>query len=311
MSRAAVSYETEKMAREYLLFHYGSDQDLLPYPFGPQNSLHFPVRCVREALDLKTLSPSSRALELGCAVGRSSFELSRYCKQVVALDRSKNFISLAKRIQSGEEVEYTLLGEGGKTFLRYARRPENSNPERIEFRCSDVMALPLNGGAFDIVLAANLLCRLPNPRQFLHNLHHWVAPKGQLVLVSPYSWLEEYTPKENWLRQDGKSSLQCIQECIRDDFELSVLLIFRLLFEKIYASINGLFPKFLSGKKNRNWTFRCMCIRLSNYSCPCACPCPIPYSGTGTRAGTGTNNCFKFITSVLLRCRYIFRVHLC
>ncbi len=220
MGISAVIYETEKKAREYLLFHYGADENLLPYSFGPQNSLHFPVRCVTECLDLNTLSPNSKALDLGCAVGRSSFELSRYCKNVVAIDKSKLFISLAKRLQSGEEVRYTLLGEGGHTILRYARRPENSNPDRIEFLCSDVMMLSSYGEVFDVVLAANLLCRLPNPRQFLQNLHHFVVSNGQLVLASPYSWLEEYTDKENWLMLEGKSSLESIQDCINDYFEL-------------------------------------------------------------------------------------------
>lgn len=220
MDISALIYETEKKAREYLLFHYGEDRDFLSFPFGPHDSLQFPVRCVREALDLKTLSSDSRVLELGCAVGRSSFELSRYCKRVFAIDRSKNFIALAKRIQSGEEVQYALLGEGGKVSFRHARLPENCNPERVEFCCSDVMALPLDEEVFDVVLAINLLCRLPNPRQFLQNLHQWVAPKGQLVIASPYSWLQEYTPKENWLIDSGKSTLQCIQECFQEYFEL-------------------------------------------------------------------------------------------
>lgn len=220
MDFSALIYESEKKAREYLLFHYGADQDLLPFSLGPQNSLHFPARCVNEAVDLKTFSSDSRALDLGCAVGRSCFELSRSCKQVIGFDKSKHFISLAKRIQSGEDVEYVLAGDGWRPSLRYARRPENSNPERIEFCCCDVMALPSDLGMFDIVLAANLLCRIPNPQLFLENLHHLIAVGGQLILASPYSWFEEYTPKENWLINGQKSSLECLQDHLQDNFEL-------------------------------------------------------------------------------------------
>ena len=76
-------------------------------------------------------------------------------------------------------------------------------------------------GQFDCVLAANLLCRLPNPAAFLDRLPAIIKPVrplliarlfcaalrcaihapqgGVLVLVSPYSWLEEYTPKANWI----------------------------------------------------------------------------------------------------------------
>jgi 2-polyprenyl-3-methyl-5-hydroxy-6-metoxy-1,4-benzoquinol methylase len=36
-----------------------------------------------------------RALDLGCAVGRSSFELTRYFDRVVGLDYSARFIQVA------------------------------------------------------------------------------------------------------------------------------------------------------------------------------------------------------------------------
>ena len=38
-------YESEKSLSEYLVFHYGSRQDLLPYSFGPHDSLDFPKKC--------------------------------------------------------------------------------------------------------------------------------------------------------------------------------------------------------------------------------------------------------------------------
>lgn len=54
-------------------------------------------------------------------------------------------------------------------------------------------------GKFDTILASNLLCRLPNPRKFLADIPNFLNPGGTLVLVSPYSWLEEYTPVSEWV----------------------------------------------------------------------------------------------------------------
>jgi SAM-dependent methyltransferase len=54
-------------------------------------------------------------------------------------------------------------------------------------------------GKFDTILASNLLCRLPNPRKFLADIPAFLKPGGCLVLISPYSWLEEYTPVEHWV----------------------------------------------------------------------------------------------------------------
>src|SRR4029079_2533806 len=44
-------YETDKLLAEYLLFHYGSAGEILPYEFGPQTALDFPMRCVTECID--------------------------------------------------------------------------------------------------------------------------------------------------------------------------------------------------------------------------------------------------------------------
>ena len=62
---------------------------------------------------------------------------------------------------------------------------------------------------FDAVLASNLLCRLPDPRRFLADLPALVKPGGVAVIISPHSWLLEYTAREHWLPQppsEGKSS---------------------------------------------------------------------------------------------------------
>ena len=72
-------YETDRALAEYLLFHYGTAEQILPYGFGPGAALDFPVRCVAECLAARPLPPRSRALDLGCAVGRASFELARHC----------------------------------------------------------------------------------------------------------------------------------------------------------------------------------------------------------------------------------------
>jgi len=49
-----------------------------------------------------------------------------------------------------------------------------------------------------VILASNLLCRLPSPRRFISTVSNFLKPNGVLVLVSPYSWLEEYTDKQEW-----------------------------------------------------------------------------------------------------------------
>jgi hypothetical protein len=56
-------------------------------------------------------------------------------------------------------------------------------------------------------LAANLIDRLSQPVRFLNDIAPRIQAGGHLVIASPYTWLEEFTPKENWLggfKRDGE-----------------------------------------------------------------------------------------------------------
>ncbi|CAN0369217.1 unnamed protein product, partial [Discosporangium mesarthrocarpum] len=99
-------------------------------------------------------------------------------------------------------MPYQSVEEGDVHLPRVAELPAGVMPARAEFSWGDACALDgqqLDGqqlGTFDAVLASNLLCRLPRPRVFLESLRALVKPGGVAVIVSPYSWLSEYTPRK-------------------------------------------------------------------------------------------------------------------
>ena len=65
-------------------------------------------------------------------------------------------------------------------------------------------------GQFDVVLMANLIDRLQQPKRCLLQLAALVRQGGSLVITSPYTWLEAYTPKAEWLggtHSGGRSHL--------------------------------------------------------------------------------------------------------
>ena len=189
-------YESRKLLDEYLLFHYGTEGELLPYADGPVNALNFAARTVRENLPGDV--PRGRALDVGCAVGRSSFELSRICEAVIGIDFSSTFIEAAESLRLQGEFPYFRLEEGMLRTPLVARPPEGSRPNRITFETGDAMRLRGDLGAFEIVHAANLICRLPEPGRFLSRLPELVLQGGTLVLTTPCTWLAEFTPPRNW-----------------------------------------------------------------------------------------------------------------
>ncbi|HUF63025.1 MAG TPA: putative 4-mercaptohistidine N1-methyltransferase [Verrucomicrobiales bacterium] len=219
-------YETPRLVSEYLLFHYGSSEEILPWPGGPSAALHFPVRVVRELFRPGELPPGPRALELGCAVGRSSLELSRFCDEVAGIDFSSAFIDAAESVARSGALPYLRTDEGRLTTPLVARPPDGTRPGKVRFQQGDAMDLPGSLGAFDAVLAANLLCRLPQPDRLLSRLPNLVRAHGQLVLTTPCTWLEEFTPRQHWLGgfQDGAgravATLEGLTQALSPAFEL-------------------------------------------------------------------------------------------
>lgn len=206
-------YESGRYVGEYLLFHFGKPKEILSWPFGPDSALDFPVRTVAHFSGGEV----DRALDVGCAVGRSSFEMSRHAREVIGIDFSLAFIESAERIRRGEKLAFDRLEEAGASTRIEVGLPEEVMPERVCFEVGDAMDLRSDLGGFDRVHAANLVCRLPDPRRFLARLADLVNPGGELVLATPCTWLEEFTSRENW--PDGRT-LDWLKKELAGDFDL-------------------------------------------------------------------------------------------
>jgi len=206
-------YETGRYVGEYLLFHFAKPKEVLSWPGGPTSALDFPVRTV----GCFSEGEVGRALDVGCAVGRSTFEMSREAREVIGIDFSLAFIESAERIRQGELLSFDRLEEAGETTRLEVGIPEGVSPERVHFEVGDAMALRPDLGSFDRVHAANLVCRLPEPRRFLRRLADLVNPGGELVLATPCTWLEEFTSKENW--PEGRT-LDWLKKELAGNFEL-------------------------------------------------------------------------------------------
>lgn len=191
-------YESDKILAEYLLFHFGAEQEILTadrsWPAGMREALDFPIRTAAH------FPPGNvkRGLDLGCAVGRSAFEMSRRCEEVIGIDFSHAFIHAAEALRNGETLTYDRREEAALATPLEARLPAGVDPARLVFQQGDAMDLPEDLGQFGRVHAANLLCRLPEPNRLLARLPSLVKPGGELVLATPCTWLEEFTPPENW-----------------------------------------------------------------------------------------------------------------
>jgi len=186
-------YETDDSVAQYCDAHYGPDK------FGVAN---FPKTMVEICLEALGERPKRCALDLGCAVGRSSFELARHFEQVTGIDFSARFIRIGHQLQEKGVIHYQLPEEGEIVSFHEKSLAEfglEGLGEKIEFVQGDAHNLKPQFTGFDLVLAANLLDRLYEPARFLEGIAERINPGGLLVLASPYTWLAEFTKPENWL----------------------------------------------------------------------------------------------------------------
>ena len=108
-----MTYESDLLRDWYLLFHYGTPEEILDgVGFDaaglPPRCLEFPVTTVEIAGLRERIG---RALDLGCAVGRSAFELSKFADEVVGIDFSRSFVDTAEAMRLGETPDYHRYGE--------------------------------------------------------------------------------------------------------------------------------------------------------------------------------------------------------
>jgi len=211
-------YETDESISQYCEFHYGAEN------FGVKN---FCVNAVEIVKDFIPKNKTMKALDLGCSVGRSSFELAKHYDEVLGIDFSANFINVGIKLVKYDTLTYKDKREGeifDNKVISLKDLALEEYKDKVSFMQGDACNLKDNYTAYDLIFCSNLIDRLYSPQKFLEDIPTRVNKDGLLVILSPYTWLEEYTPKENWLGgyiKDNKeiSTLQTLKESLKD-FEL-------------------------------------------------------------------------------------------
>lgn len=198
---APLQCETDRMLSDYAEFHYGATH------FGVPN---FQEALVQKALAVLGNTPKRRALDIGCASGRATFELARHFDFVTGLDFSARFIRHGVTLAQGLPLRYQIVKEGELVELREATLAGlglEGVEEKVEFFQSDACNLKPQFGDYDFVLAANLIECLYDPLKFLAAIRGRMKVGGILMVATPGTWSIEQTPCENWLggfKRDGR-----------------------------------------------------------------------------------------------------------
>ncbi len=183
---------------------YGWDgyADLDPVEAAPRPAGPVPGgarRCLDRLLALAAPEQVTRVLDLGCAAGRTSFELAaRYPDGLVlGVDIHLGLLRLAQHAAAGR-VAYSRRRIG--IVYDQRRFPVRlAGAERVDFWACDALALPFAAATADLAAALNLLDCVADPPRLLAGLAAVVRTGGRILLATPYDWSPRATPLETWI----------------------------------------------------------------------------------------------------------------
>lgn len=158
------------------------------------------------------------ALDIGCSVGRLSFELTRTHDCVIGIDNSISFIRKARELMVSRQLEFDLVIEGLITEKQRYDFTNGWDTSRVDFLVADAMALPFPGDTFSTAASVNILEKVPNPARHLTEINRILKKRDALFVFSdPFSWDEAFVDKELWLsgRAEGKYACRGMESMAR------------------------------------------------------------------------------------------------
>ena len=211
-------YESDALVSQYCEFQYGDRY------FGVENFAQVTARVATKYTKSKT-----KALDLGCATGRATFELAKEFDKVEGIDFSARFVQVGVKLKENGKIFFSSVEEGEIVSHKKVTIEELGYKylkDKVSFWQGDACNLKPNFQGYDLIMATNLIDRLYNPSLFLESVDERLNDDGILVLTSPYTWQESSTQKEFWLGgykdEDGKEikTIDTLEDFLAEKFEL-------------------------------------------------------------------------------------------
>lgn len=211
-------YESDELVSQYCEFQYGDTH------FGVEN---FAIECAKVASSFA--KNKTKALDLGCATGRATYELAKDFDIVEGIDFSARFVQVGSKLKEDGYIAFTSKEEGELLSHKKVTIKDlgyENLKEKVSFWQGDACNMKPNFESYDLVMATNLIDRLYNPRLFLDTIEKRLNKDGILVITSPYTWQESSTQKEFWLGgyedENGKEvkTIETLEKILGDRFEL-------------------------------------------------------------------------------------------
>ncbi len=181
----------------YAFDHYG---DLDPGEIAPASvPPGSVVKVLGHGLEAMPLSNEGPVLDIGCSVGRTSFELAaRMDRLVLGVDLNFGMLKVARAVLERGIVSYPKR-KVGITFERREFPAVFEKSDNVDFWACDATALPFSCNRFAAAVSLNVLDCVNSPYDHLSEIARVLIPGSRATLATPYDWSTGATPVQAWL----------------------------------------------------------------------------------------------------------------
>ena len=139
------------------------------------------------------------AIDLGCAVGRTSFELAKSVDDLIlGVDLNFAMLRTAAAILHQGRVTYPRR-RVGIVFDKREFPVVLEGSSKVDFWACDATSLPFADESFSLAASLNVIDCVQSPYDHLKELGRILKSKGGALVSAPYDWNVNATPVEAWL----------------------------------------------------------------------------------------------------------------
>ena len=142
---------------------------------------------------------SGNTIDLGCSVGRGTFELAESSGHLtLGVDVNIAMLRMAQEVMTTGRVRYPLR-QVGLVYDECDFSAHFPMTQQVDFWACDVTCLPFSKQTFSHCLSLNTLDSVPSPAGLLQSIARIMAAGGTAQVACPYDWSSAVTPLPGWI----------------------------------------------------------------------------------------------------------------
>jgi SAM-dependent methyltransferase/uncharacterized protein YbaR (Trm112 family) len=224
----ALSFAERSLLSSYLDLHYGAHDEVSASSDSWLKSEEF-WKTVIGLAEPDNQATYECALDMGCSVGRYTFEIAGFTEMTIGIDLSFNMLSTAAKIQRTKNIAYERRTHG--RFFKDARSSYSPPSQNVFFVLADCLEPPFSAESFDLIGALNLLDNVKLPLVLIGQMDALLRPGGKLVMGSPYEWRPEICEPREWLESAGLDGPAMVRKILEGNMVPQMELIYEILEE--------------------------------------------------------------------------------